>query len=306
MSRAVIHESFGGPEVLEVRDVSEPHAGDREIRVRVAAASLNPIDWTLVSSAELAERFNYTVPSGFGTDFAGVIDEVGSGVEGFAVGDRVYGAAQGKAVAEFALLELGKGMLEKTPDGLSDEVAATLPIAGRTAAAALKVIGVGAGDTVLIGAAAGGVGVYAVQLAKLAGATVIGTASEGTFDFLRELGAQPVTYGPGLADRVREIAPGGITAAADLFGRETIEAALELGVPAERICTIVPGPPAPEGVHVTGGWDAPADAFDQITSAIVAGDLVVPIAASFPIEEIRDAVAFQQGRHAHGKVIVTP
>lgn len=305
MSRAVIHESFGGPEVLEVRDVPEPHAGPGEVRVRVAAASLNPVDWMLSSSAELGGMFGYTVPSGFGTDLAGTVDEVGDGVSGFAVGDRVYGGARGKAIADHAIVALEGGMLEKTPDGVSDEVAATLPICGRTAAAVLNVLDVGAGDTVLIGGAAGGVGVYAVQLAKLAGVRVIGTASETTFDFLRELGAEPITYGPGLADRVRAVAPDGITAAADLFGRETIEAALELGVAAERICTIVPGPPPPEGVRMAGGWDAPDDAFDRLTEAIVAGNLVVPIAATFPIEEIRDAVALQQGRHVHGKVVVT-
>ncbi|WP_405795316.1 zinc-binding dehydrogenase [Streptomyces sp. NBC_01506] len=121
--------------------------------------------------------------------------------------------------------------LLRTPDGISDEVASTLPVAGHTAVAALAAIGLRSGDTVLIGGAAGGVGVFAVQLAKLTGATVIGTASEGTFEFLRRLGAEPVAYGPGLADRVRAPARGEVTAATDLFGTETAEAALALGVP---------------------------------------------------------------------------
>jgi NADPH:quinone reductase-like Zn-dependent oxidoreductase len=193
-----------------------------------------------------------------------------------------------------------------TPEGISDEVASTLPVAGRTAAAALAAIGLRSGDTVLVGGAAGGVGVFAVQLARLAGATVIGTVSEGTFEFVRRLGAEPVTYGPGLADRVRALGTHGVTAAADLFGTETSEAALALGVPPERITTIAAGPNPPGGVHATrGGADAsPAD-LERITDAILAGELTVPIAATFPIGRIRGAVELQAGRHVHGKIVVT-
>lgn len=147
---------------------------------------------------------------------------------------------------------------------------------------------------------------FAVQLARLDGATVIGTASEGTFEFVRELGAEPVAYGPGLADRVRALAPGGVTAAADLFGTETAQAALVLGVPPERITTIAAGPNPPGGVRATrGGADAsPAD-LDRIAGAILAGQITVPIAATFPIKQIRDAVELQSSRHVHGKVVIT-
>jgi NADPH:quinone reductase-like Zn-dependent oxidoreductase len=146
------------------------------------------------------------------------------------------------------------------------------------------------------------VGVFAVQLAKLAGARVIGTGSAGTADFLRQLGAEPVTYGPGLADRVAAL---GVTAATDLFGTETAEAALALGVPKERISTVAAGPNPPGGVRATGGSDAtPAD-LKKITDAILSGALTVPIAATFPIEKVRDAVALQAGRHVHGKVVLT-
>jgi NADPH:quinone reductase-like Zn-dependent oxidoreductase len=305
VSRAVIHESFGGPEVLELREVVEPHAGPGEARVRVAAAGLNPMDWLLASSAELAQGFGYTVPSGFGYDFAGTMDEVGEGVEGFAVGDRVFGGVLGRAVADYAVVRPDAGRLFPTPAGIGDVDASTLTVAGGTAVAALDAIGLRAGDTVLIGGAAGGVGVFAVQLARIAGATVIGTCSEGTFGFLQELGAEPVAYGPGLADRLRALAPGGVTAATDLFGRETIEAALELGVPPERISTIVGWPRPPDGVRATGGSEAPPDALERVTEAILAGRLTVPIAATFPIEQIRDAVEMQAGRHVHGKVVIT-
>ena len=304
MSRAVIYETFGGPEVLELREVPEPHAGPGEVRVRVAAAGLNPMDWGIAARPEAAARFGITVPSGFGSDFAGVVDEAGDGAAGFAPGDRVYGGTLGRAAADFVVVKV-PGALFHTPDGIGDEVASTLPVAGFTAAAAVAAIGLRPGDTVLIGGAAGGVGVFAVQLARLAGAAVIGTASEGTFEFLRQLGAEPVAYGPGLADRVRALAPGGVTAATDLSGTETAEAALALGVPPERISTIAAGPKPPGGVRPTGAADAGPDAPERITNAIVAGQLTVPIAAVFPVEKIRDAVTLQAGRHVHGKIVVT-
>jgi NADPH:quinone reductase-like Zn-dependent oxidoreductase len=308
MSRAVIYETFGGPEVLELREVPEPHAGPGEVRVRVTSAGLNPMDWGIASRPEAAAQFGITVPSGFGYDFAGVVDEAGDGATGFAVGDRVYGGALGRAAADFVVVKTPTGVsdaLWHTPDGISDEVASTLPVAGSTAAAALAAIGLRPGDTVLIGGAAGGVGVFAVQLARLAGATVIGTASEATSEFLRQLGAEPVAYGPGLADRVRALAPDGITAATDLFGTETAETALAFGVPPERISTVAAGPNPPGGVRATGGIDAQPDALEKITDAILAGKITVPVAAAFPVEQIRDAVTLQAGRRVHGKIVVT-
>jgi NADPH:quinone reductase-like Zn-dependent oxidoreductase len=290
--------------VLELREVDEPHPGPGEVRVRIAAAGLNPMDWLIPSSAELAQGFGYTLPSGFGTDFAGTVDEMGPGVEGFAAGDRVYGGVLGRAVADFAIVRPDSGRLFHTPAGISDVVASTLTVAGLSAVAALDAIGLRAFDTVLIGGAAGGVGVYAVQLARIAGATVIGTCSEGTFEFLHDLGAQPVTYGAGLADRVRALVPAGLTAATDLFGSEAVQAALELGVAPERISTIIRWPEPPNGVRLTGGGEAEPGALGRVTEAILAGRLTVPIAATFPIEQVREAVTLQAGRHVHGKVVI--
>ncbi|GAA4232952.1 NADP-dependent oxidoreductase [Actinomadura meridiana] len=308
MSRAVVFESFGGPEVLEVRDVPEPHAGPGEVRVRVTAASLNPMDWGIASRPEVAARFGITLPSGFGYDLAGVVDEVGAHATGFAVGDRVHGGALSRAVADFVVVKTPTEATEPlwhTPDGISDEVASTLPVAGMTAAAALAAIDLRPGDTVLVGGAAGGVGVFVIQLAKLIGARVIGTAAEGTFEFLRQFGAEPVTYGPGLADRVRTLAPEGVTAATDLYGLETAETALALGVQPERISTIAAGPNPPGGVRATGGFDAAMEAMERISDAILAGTITVPIAATFPIEQIRDAVTLQAEGHVHGKIVIT-
>lgn len=304
MSRAVIQEQFGGPEVLQVRDVAEPHAGPGEVRVRVSAAGLNPVDWKLAGSAEAAGRFGVTLPAGFGNDFAGVVDEVGDGVTGFAAGDRVYGGARGRAVADYAVVRPGADPLLHTPDGVDDITASTLVIAGRTADAVVSAIGVRAGDIVLIGGAAGGVGVFAVQLARRAGARVIGTASQAAFGLLRELGAEPVTYGDGLAGRVRALVLQGVTAAADLIGDQTARAAVDLGVAPGRIATIAAASP-PDGTRATGGRDATPGALERIATAIAAGEFVVPIAATFPIEQTRAAVELQRAGHVHGKVAIT-
>ncbi|WNZ06397.1 NADP-dependent oxidoreductase [Streptomyces sp. 11x1] len=304
MSQADMYDTFGGPEVLELREVPEPHAEAGEVRVRVAAVGLNPMDWVLTSMPEVAQQFGITLPSRFASDFAGTVDEIGQGVFGFAVGDRVYGTATGRAAADWVVVDpSGADTLRHTPAEISDEVASTLAVAGMTASAALTAVDLKAGDTILVGGAAGGVGVFAVQLARLTGARVIGTASQGTFDFLRQFGVDPVAYGPGLEDRVRAMAPDGISAAADLFGTEAAEAALALGVPSERISTIA-APNPPEGVRATGGIDAQQEDLRRIADAIVAGELTVPIAATFPVEQIREAVQLQAGRRVHGKVVV--
>lgn len=308
-SRAVRLESFGGPEVLNIREVPAPQVGAGEIRVRVAAAGLNPMDWIMTADADTAARFGLGLPVGFGTDYAGVVDQVGEGVVGFAPGDRVFGAALSRAVADFVVVDAGGGVVAseayRTPDGVDDRTAATLAIAGRTAAAALAVVKLGPGDTVLIGGAGGGVGVFAVQLALIAGARVIGTGSAGSAEFLRGLGAEPVAYGDGLADRVRALAlalaVGGVTAAIDLHGTETVHVARELGVPDGRICTIAA---QVDGVTPANGANAAAGALEDVARLIAAGRLRVPIAASFPIEQIRAAVELQADRHVRGKIVI--
>src|SRR5579872_3660624 len=229
-SRAVRLESFGGPEVLSLHEVAAPQAGAGQIRVRVTAAGLNPMDWFMTSDAETAARFGLSLPAGFGTDYAGVVDQVGDGVTGFAAGDRVFGGAFSRAVADYVVIDVAGtiaagGDAHHTPDGVDDRTAATLAIAGCTAAAALAVVNPGPGDTLLIGGAGGGVGVFTVQLARLAGARVIGTGSAASAGALRALGAEPVAYGDGLAGRVRALAPGGVTAAIDLYGTDTARAA---------------------------------------------------------------------------------
>jgi NADPH:quinone reductase-like Zn-dependent oxidoreductase len=303
-SRAVRLDSFGGPEVLDVRETPAPQAGPGQVRVRVTAAGLNPMDWIMTAGADTAARFGLSLPAGFGTDYAGVVDQVGDGVTGFAPGDRVFGGALSRAVADFVVVDPAGGIAANeahhTPDGVDDRTAATLAIAGRTASAALAVVDPGPNDTVLIGGAAGGVGVFAVQLARIAGARVIGTGSAASSDFLRDLGAEPVAYGDGLADRVRALAPG-VTAAIDLHGTETVHAARELGVPDDRICTIAA---QVDGVSTANGANAALGALEELARLVAAGQLRVPIAASFPVEQIRRAAELQAGRHVHGKVVI--
>ncbi|HEX4462451.1 MAG TPA: alcohol dehydrogenase catalytic domain-containing protein, partial [Polyangia bacterium] len=165
-SRAVRLEAFGGPDVLRVVDVPAPQAGPGQLRVRVAAAGLNPMDWFMTADAATAARFGLRLPAGFGTDYAGVVDQVGDGVTGFAPGDRVFGGALSRAVADFVVVDAvgstAANEAHHTPAGVDDRTAATLTIAGRTASAALAVVALGSDDTVLIGGAAGGVGVFAV------------------------------------------------------------------------------------------------------------------------------------------------
>ncbi|MFE7030899.1 NADP-dependent oxidoreductase [Streptomyces sp. NPDC057621] len=304
-SRAVLLDSFGGPEVLALKDVSEPRAGDGQIRVRVTAAGLNPMDWIMTADAGTAARFGLSLPCGFGTDYAGVVDQVGAGASGYAVGDRVFGAALSRAVADHVVLDadgnIASGIAHHTPDGVDDRTAATLAIAGSTASAALDILDLGPGDTVLVGGAGGGVGVFAVQLARIAGARVIGTGSPSSAQYLRGLGAEPVAYGEGLTDRVRDLAAGTVTAALDLHGTDTVHVARKLGVPDGLICTIAG---QVDGVPAANGANAAPDALADIARLVAAGRLHVPIAATYPVEDIRAAVELQAARHVRGKVVI--
>jgi len=304
-SRAVRLDSFGGPEALYILEVPAPEAGREQVRVRVTAAGLNPMDWFMTADADTAVRFGLSLPAGFGTDFAGVVDQVGDGVTGFVPGDRVFGGALSRAIADFVVVEatgaIAANEAHHTPDAVSDRTAATLTIAGRTAFAALAAVELRQDDTVLIGGAAGGVGVFAVQLARIAGARVIGTGSATSADFLRDLGAEPVAYGDGLVDRVRALTPRGITAAIDLYGTETVLAARALGIPDARITTIAA---KVDGITATNGANAVPGALEKLAGLVATGQLRVPIAAGFPVDQIRTAVELQAGRHVKGKIVI--
>lgn len=313
MKAVQIHEWAGTPVVDEV---PEPHAGPGQVRVKVAATSLNPADVMVGADERFGSMVGLPLPLGFNNDFAGTVDEVGDGVTGFAVGDRVFGGARARALAEYILVtppadgtprSLTGDELYHTPDAVTDEAASTFQTAGLTAEAALETIGIKDGDTVLIGGAAGGVGTFAIQIATAAGVRVIGTAAASTAEYLRALGAEPVTYGDGLVERVRAIAPDGITSATDLYGSEAAEAALALGVPGERVSTIAAhDPELAKKVRATGSLQATPGAMDHLARLAGEGKITVPIAATFTIDRIGEASALMMDRHVHGKIIVTP
>ena len=302
--RAVVFEEFGGPEVLRTEDVTEPHAGPGQARVRVRAAGVNPIDFK-VRRGWTKGFIDVTFPATPGLEVAGVVDEVGEGSE-FAVGDEVVGWSTTGSYAEHALA----GNVVRKPEGLSWEQAVGLPIAGETAQRVLDGLQLKDGETLLLHGAAGAVGSIAAQLAKTAGATVIGTASPTNHDFLRSLGVIPVAYGEGLVDRVREVAPQGIDAVFDTAGQGGLKESIELRGDTDRIVTIADFSAAELGVAASMGSSAsPAEIAAGLTNqlqAAAAGHLQVRIAQTFPLADAAKAQELSESGHAPGKVVVLP
>lgn len=298
--RAVRYEKFGSPEVLELEELPMPEPGPGEVRVRVLAAGLNPVDYKIFHGPA-APAYGASLPSGVGHDLAGVVDRVGESVTDFAPGDAVFGGKRNEALADFAVLGVD-GLILPTPAGLPVEIAGSLAIAGRTAWASVAAVGLTDADTVLVSAAAGGVGVLAVQLAVRTGATVIGTAGEHNHEFLRELGVIPVAYGPGQIERIRAAAPAGVTACLDNHGADTIDVALELGVAPQRINTIAAR--GHRGAVGAGGADASKEDLAEVARLIAAGELVLPIEAVYPLERTREAYQRLEHGHLRGKIVV--
>jgi len=303
MSRRVTFSQLGGPEVLTISDVSDPHPGVGEVRVRVKFAGINPFDAKVFSGAPTASPQRVVFPSGNGSDFAGIIDEIGDGVSEWAVGDEVLGGKSYSGQADYVIVAAKK--LVRKPDALSWEQAGGLDIVGRTAWASTESVSLTSADTVLVSAAAGGVGVIAAQLATLKGATVIGSASVSNHDYLRSLGIHPVAYGEGLVERILEISPQGITAALDNNGRETVDAALALGAPADRINTIADYAAVKEyGASGIGAAGASADDLAALSALVAAGTVQVPIEAVFPIEQVVEAYTQLMQGHSRGKIVL--
>ncbi|MCK9794574.1 NADP-dependent oxidoreductase [Isoptericola sp. 4D.3] len=301
---AVTFDRFGDVADLSLRTVETDLLDEHQVRIGIAVAGLNPVDWQVVESETLAAAFGISVPAGFGNDFAGVIVETGRSVSRWNVGDRVFGGARGAAVATSVVLDEKHRSLHRTPDGVDDLTAGVIDIAGRTASAVEAALAVREGETVLVAAAAGGVGSILTQLLVRAGARVIGTGSAASAEFIRSLGAEPVEYGPDLARQVRVAAVGPIAAAADLHGVETASTALELGVPAGRVVTIEAESP-PAGVLPVNGSDARPGALTRLLDLVAEGGLTVPIAAVYDLDHFSEAVAHQRSRHARGKIAIT-
>ena len=307
MSKAVRFDNYGGVEVLEVRDVPRPVPGRGQVLVAVRAAGIN-ISEAKFRAGLVRDYFPATFPSGEGSDLAGVVEEVGAGVTGVAVGADVIGYTDNRAShAEYVLVEAAN--LTAKPPQVPWEVAGTLFVAGVTGVATVRAVAPTPGEAVVIAGAGGGVGSFAVQLAVRTGATVIALASERHHVWLRERGAIPVAYGNGVRERIVAAATETPLAAfIDLVGDGYVELALDLGIPKQRIDTIVDFPAVQKyGVKFEGGAAAASAAtLAELAKAIAVGDLIVPIQRTYPLDEVRAAFTELEAGHAAGKIVLVP
>lgn len=304
MSRAVVFDEYGGPEVLRILESDPPEPGPGQVRVRVRAAGLQPFDCLFRRGAARA-WVPAEFPQRLGNEFAGIIDALGAGVSGFATGDEVLGWAMLSSHAEHVVA--AQHEIVAKPKGMPWPEAGVLSASGQTAATALRLLRVTHSDTVLIHAAAGGVGSFAVQIALARGARVIGTASERNHDYLRELGATPVVYGDGLAGRVRELAGGEVTASLDASGTvEALQASLELVAHKSRIGTVAYQPVANDlGVRRLS-TERSAEQLASLTGLYASGRLRVSIQHVYPLEEAAEAHRAAETGHVRGKVVLNP
>jgi len=306
MPRAVRFDHYGGIDVLEVVDVERPAPAAGEALVRVKAAGINPGE-AAIREGRMHARWPATFPSGQGSDLAGVIEELGEAIAGFAVGDEVIGFTNNRA-SHAELVPVQAGQITPRPPGVPWEIAGALPIAGMTAYAAVRAVAPAPGETVVVSAAAGGVGSIAVQLARRAGAIVIGLASEPHHRWLEDHGVIALSYGEGVAERIRERSGGRLDAFIDAFGSGYVEMGLELGVEPERIDTIIDFQAAQiHGVKTEGSAaGSRAEVLAELAAMIAAGELEVPIARAYPLDQVRDAYAELERRHTLGKIVLVP
>jgi NADPH:quinone reductase-like Zn-dependent oxidoreductase len=297
--KAVQFAEYGGPEVLQLVEVAEPHAGTGEVRIAVRAAGVNGIDWKIRAGYMRAQR-PLPLPAGTGMDAAGVVDEVGDGVRDVAVGDAVFGAGIA-TFAEFAVLT----SWAIKPAGLSFEEAAGYPIPVETAMRILSQVGVQPGETLLVSGAAGGVGSAVLQIARQRGITVIGTASTRNQDYLRSLGALPTTYGDGLVERVRALAPGGVDAALDIAGSGIIPELIALTGDPAKVLSIGDFSAPQYGAQISTGPTNAAAAFTEAARMFTAGVFRIPVERTFPLAAAAEAQATSAAGHVAGKLVVT-
>ena len=305
-TRAVRFDSYGGPDVLYVTDIERPEPGAGEVLVEVRAAGINPGEAGIRTGA-LHEQFPATFPSGEGSDLAGVVIELGDDVSDFAVGDEVLGFSfQRSSHATHASVPVDQ--LIHKPAELSWEVAGSLYVVGATAYAAVRAVAPQSGETVAVSAAAGGVGSLVVQLLALQGVRVLGIASSANAEWLRAHGVEPVEYGDGLAARLQQAAPDGVDAFIDLFGPDYVQLAVDLGVPPERINTIISFAKAAEvGAKTEGSAEASTPAvLQEVADLIVSGALDFDVAATYPLDRVVDAFEELEQRHTHGKIVLLP
>lgn len=298
--KAVQFNEYGGPEVLRVVEVKKPHACPGQLRIAVRAAGVNPSDWK-DRAGDARDSEPVRLPSGVGFEASGVVDEVGAGVPNVAVGDAVFGFGA-NAVAEYAVLS----HWARKPANVSFEVAGGLPVIAETARRCLEQLGVQSGETLLVSGAAGGIGSAVVQFACLAGVTVIGTASAVKHEYLRELGAIPTTYGPGLAERVRELAPVGVDRALDVAGSGIIPELIEIvGDPARVLSAADFTAPQYGAKFCYGPPKNPERVFAEVARLCSEGRFRLHVEQTFPLERTAEAQELSAKGHVTGKLIIS-
>ncbi|MFD7830165.1 NADP-dependent oxidoreductase [Kitasatospora sp. NPDC059803] len=308
MTKAIAFSEYGGVDVLRPTDIELPAPGPGQVRVAVRTVGVNPLDHK-VRSGSMVAAFPVSFPHVGGYELAGVVEAVGPDVTAWAPGDEVFGAVMGGAYAEQALVDAD--LLARKPASLSWEEAAAIPVAAETAERVLGVLGARAGETLLVHGAAGGVGTLLLQLARARGITVVGTAGEANHAYLRELGAIPVAYGDGLAERVRAAAPGGVDRALDAAGKGgVLPLSIELTGSADRVVTIVDFAGSAEyGVRFSGGAEGVESYHQRAYAAVLAlheaGTLRLPLHQVLPLAEAAEAHRISEHGHLRGKIVLT-
>jgi NADPH:quinone reductase-like Zn-dependent oxidoreductase len=294
--RKVSFAEFGGPEVLRVIEAEKPHAGPGQIRVAVRAAGVNPVDWRIREGQRL-QAHPLSLPSGIGQDAAGIVDEIGDGVEGLDLGDRVFGRGA-DTYADHAVLT----SWARIPAGMTFEAAVGYPTVVEAALRAIREVGVHPGETLLINGASGGVGSAAVQIALSRGIVVIGTASAANQQYLSELGALSTTYDTGWVDRVRNL--GSIDSAVDVTGNGVIADLVELTGDPQRVVTIADLSAPAQGVRFLGVGGDMFAALAEATDLIERGLLTIPVDATYSLEDAATAQADSQAGHTRGRRVI--
>lgn len=297
--RAVQFSEYGGPEVLGVAEVDEPHAGSGQVRIAVRAAGVNALDWK-VRAGYMKDQMPLDLPVGVGLDASGVVDEVGEDVRGVAVGDAVFGAGS-DAYAQYAVLDHWAAK----PERMSFQEAAGYGVPVETAVRILRAVGVQPGQVLLVSGASGGVGSAVVQIAVDRGITVIATGGSGNQDYLRELGAIPTTYGDGLVERVRGVTPNQIDAAFDIAGSGVLDELIELTGAAGKVLSIADFDAGEKGALVSTQPEHQEAAYTEAAKLFEAGKFSLPVEKTFSLEQAGDAHAASAAGHVRGRFVIT-